>query len=318
MALYRHALPQLDGSLYLTDGGIETTLIFHDGLALPDFAAFDLLRSEDGRESLRRYFLTYASLAQRFGAGLVLESPTWRASADWAKRLGYTRQELAFANQAAIELLEGIRESMPAGHRPMVISGCLGPRGDGYRAARVMSEQEAELYHDEQIETLVGTAVDMVTGMTLNYVEEAIGITRAARRCGLPVAISFTLETDGRLPSGQPLSEAIAQVDAVSEAAPVYYMINCAHPTHFEQVLAGAGPWHRLRGLRANASPKSHAELDESVQLDSGNPAELGRQYAALRMLVPGLNVLGGCCGTDHRHVEQIAQACAPFFRFAG
>jgi S-methylmethionine-dependent homocysteine/selenocysteine methylase len=316
MARYRSALPQLGGALFLTDGGIETTLIFNEGLELPDFAAFDLLRRPGGRQALRKYFRAYADLAQRFETGLVLESATWRASSDWGARQGYGRQELAEANRAAIELLEDIRAELPRSVAA-VISGCLGPRGDGYNPDHVMSAAEARDYHQEQIDTFSDTAADMVTAITMNYVEEGTGIALAARRAEMPVAISFTVETDGRLPTGQPLDAAIAELDAASGGYPAYFMLNCAHPTHFEAVLAAGGAWtRRIRGLRANASRRSHAELNDSPDLDSGNPVELGLQYAMLKKrALPGMNVLGGCCGTDQRHVEQIARACAPLFR---
>ena len=315
MTLYRNSLPQLGDALFVTDGGIETALIFNEGIELPDFAAFDLLRRPGGEAALRRYYAAYVRIAKQFRAGMVLESATWRASADWGARQGYTAAQLAEANRQAIRLLEDIRRE----HRElaMVISGCVGPRGDGYRPANVMSADEAQAYHREQITTFRDTAADMVSAITMNYVEEAIGIARAAQEAGMPAAISFTVETDGRLPTGQPLKEAIEQVDGVTGSYPVYYMLNCAHPEHFEKVLEQ--PWaRRIRGLRANASRKSHAELNESTELDIGNPAELGVQYAALkRASLPNLNVVGGCCGTDHRHVQRIAAACAPLFRVA-
>ncbi len=316
MARYRNALPQLGGDLFLTDGGIETTLIFHEGLELPDFAAFHLLKNPKGEAFLRKYFRTYAEIAKRFSAGLILESATWRASADWGTRLGYTRETLADANRKAIRLLEEIRSEFANEKTKVVISGCVGPRGDGYIPTQAMSEENAEAYHREQVETFAGTAADMVTVITMNYVEEAIGIARAARRAGMPVAISFTVETDGKLPTGQTLRAAIEQMDAATSRYPSYYMINCAHPTHFEHVLARGEPWtKRIRGLRANASRKSHAELNESPELDVGDPVELGMQHARLKRPLSQLNVLGGCCGTDHRHVEQIAAACLPLFR---
>ena len=318
MALYRNALPQLGGGLYLTDGGIETTLIFHEGLELPDFAAFHLLRTSEGEAALRKYFRTYAEIARRFATGLILESATWRASADWGNKLGYTSKELADANRKTIDLLEHVRKEYESEKTPVVISGCVGPRGDGYVPERLMSEQAAETYHREQIEVFAGTAADMVCAITMNYAEEAIGIVRAAWQTGMPVAISFTVETDGNLPAGQSLKDAIEQVDRTTAGYPCYYMINCAHPTHFQHVLAEGGVWlGRIRGLRANASRKSHAELNESPELDIGNPVELGAEYAGLRKRFAGLNVMGGCCGTDHRHVEQIAKACSPLFRAA-
>jgi S-methylmethionine-dependent homocysteine/selenocysteine methylase len=309
---YRGALPQLDGRLWLTDGGIETTLIFNEGLELPDFAAFHLLKTAAGEAALRRYFGTYARLAQRFGTGLILESATWRASADWGAKLGYSARELAAANRKAVDLLEEIRAESNV---RSVISGCIGPRGDGYNPAHRMSEKEAEDYHSEQVEVFADSPADLVTAITMNYAEEAIGIARATRKAGMPAVISFTVETDGRLPTGQPLREAIEQADAATLRHPSYYMINCAHPAHFSHLLDGESSWTaRIGGLRANASRKSHAELNESPELDAGNPAELGAQYAALKRRLPRLNVMGGCCGTDHRHVEQMAAACAPLF----
>jgi S-methylmethionine-dependent homocysteine/selenocysteine methylase len=310
---YRKALPQLGDALFVTDGGIETALIFNEGLELPDFAAFDLFRRAGGEAALRRYYAAYVRIAAQFGAGMVLESATWRASADWGARLGYSGAQLAEANRQAIRLLEDMRGE----HRElaMVISGCVGPRGDGYSPARVMPAAEAQAYHREQIAVFAESAADLVSAITMNYVEEAIGIAQAAQEAGMPVAVSFTVETDGRLPTGQPLKEAIEQVDAETGSYPSYYMLNCAHPDH----LALEKQWsHRIRGLRANASRKSHAELNDSAELDIGNPAELGAQYAALkRGALPMLNVVGGCCGTDHRHVQRIAAACAPLFRVA-
>ena len=316
MARYRDALPQLGGDLFLTDGGIETTLIFHEGLELPDFAAFHLLQHSDGTAALRKYFHAYAAIARCYGVGVVLESATWRASADWATRLGYSNEALADANRRAIDMLEQVRQEYETDHSQVVISGCVGPRGDGYSPTQVMSEDASEAYHREQIETFAGTAADLVTAITMNYVEEAVGIVRAARSAGLPTVISFTVETDGALPTGQSLKAAIEQVDAATSSYPCYYMINCAHPSHFEQVLAEGEPWvQRIRGLRANASRQSHAELNESTELDVGNPAELGEQYAVLkRTRLAQLNIMGGCCGTDSRHVEEIAKACEPLF----
>ena len=307
---YRAHLPQLDGDLFLTDGGIETTLIFHQGLDLPLFAAFDLLKDDEGTETLRSYYEPYIALARERGLGLVLESPTWRASPRWASEIGYSEQELDDMNRSAIGLMEELRDRYDTGDVPIVISGCLGPQDDGYNPAMKLTAPEAQDYHAVQIATFRDTAADMVTAITMTYADEAVGIARAAQEAGLPASISFTLETDGRLPSGQALGEAIEEVDEQTGGAPVYYMINCAHPTHFEDVVEAREPWlERLRGLRANASMKSHAELDEAAELDEGDPEDLGRRYAALRAKLPQLNVLGGCCGTDHRHVAAIRDA---------
>ena len=305
----RKRLPQLDGGTFLTDGGIETTLIFHHGLELPLFAAFTLLGDDDGTEALRLYYAPYAIMARDRGLGLVLEAPTWRASPGWATQLGYSLEELDRLNRKAIALMEELRAEYASG-APIVISGCIGPQGDGYAPETMLTEAEAENYHSTQIGTFADTSADLVTAITMTYAEEATGVARAAAAHGLPSVISFTLETDGRLPSGQALGGAIQQVDDATDGAPAYYMINCAHPTHFESALADGGGWlERIGGLRTNASTKSHAELDEAEELDEGDPADLGARHAALKALLPKVNVLGGCCGTDHRHVGEICSA---------
>lgn len=311
MSQYRQHLPQLDDDMFMTDGGMETTLIFHDGVDLPYFAAFDLLKDGAGIRWLRDYYDRYTAIAREHGLGIVLESPTWRASADWGEKLGYDAVALADANRRAIGLLLEVRAAWETPLTQVVVSGNLGPRGDGYRPDGRMSVSQAQDYHAAQIKTFALTDADMVSAFTLNYVDEAVGIARAARACAMPVAISFTLETDGRLPSGDALGDAIGRTDDATDGYPAYYMINCAHPTHFESVLQAGGDWlERIRGLRANASARSHAELDEATELDIGDPHELAEHYRALRALLPRLNVVGGCCGTDHRHVAAICSAC--------
>ncbi len=310
MAKYRDALPQLGGNVFLTDGGIETTLIFLDGLELPYFAAFHLLKDTAGEMALRKYFGSYATLAKQQGVGCILESATWRASADWGAKLGYSAEALREANLRAVALLHEIRAQHESPGSPMVVSGCIGPRGDGYNPESFMSATEAERYHGAQATAFRDADADLVTAITMTYPNEAVGLTRAAQAAGMPVAISFTVETDGRLPNGALLGEAIEEVDAATGSAPAYYMINCAHPTHFADVLTPGAPWTaRIRGLRANASTKSHAELDQATELDIGNPPELARQYRALAAKLPNLTVLGGCCGTDQRHVTAICEA---------
>jgi S-methylmethionine-dependent homocysteine/selenocysteine methylase len=317
MAKYRRALSQMRGDFFLTDGGIETTLIFLEGLDLPFFAAFHLFRTPQGEDALRKYFRTYAELAKKHRSGLVLETATWRASADWGNKLGYSSRELAEVNRRSVAMLEEVRTEYETAESSIVISGCIGPRGDGYAPTELMSVDQAESYHSQQVETFAGTAADLVTAITMNYAEEAIGLARAAKNEELPVVISLTVETDGRLPSGQPLGDAIKQIDAATSSYPSYFMINCAHPSHFSSVVEGEQPWKdRIHGLRANASKMSHAELNEASELDAGDPEELGRDYAMLKSRqLKHLNVFGGCCGTDHRHVDQMAFACLPLFR---
>jgi S-methylmethionine-dependent homocysteine/selenocysteine methylase len=303
---HRTQLPQLSGGVFITDGGMETTLIFHDGIDLPLFAAFDLLKDDEGREALRAYYATYVELARERGVGIVLDTPTWRASRDWGDRLGYSARELDGINRDAVSLVSELRGPDDT----IVISGCIGPRGDGYRADDRMTAGGAEEYHAAQVASFAATEADLVSALTMTYVDEAVGIVRAAVAAGMPAVVSFTVETDGLLPSGMTLREAIERVDAETESAPAYFMINCAHPTHFEHVLEEGAPWvARIGGLRANASAKSHAELDESETLDEGDPVDLGRRYSALRGRLPAASVVGGCCGTDHRHVAEICTA---------
>lgn len=310
-AKYRHRLPQGDGRLFLTDGGIETCLIFEDGLDLPHFAAFPLMRDAKGRKSLVRYYERYIDIARANSMGFVLESPTWRASVDWGARLGYSAADIAAINVEAIGLMHDLRQGHEAPASPMVVSGCIGPRGDGYVPGEVMPEDVAQAYHALQVGAFADAGADMVTAITMTNTSEAVGIVRAALQAGMPVAIAFTVETDGRLPTGQTLTEAIGIVDQATANGPAYYMINCAHPTHFQEVMEAGQDWtRRIRGLRANASRRSHQELNDSPDLDAGNPIELGGQYRDLVQVHPQINVLGGCCGTDHRHVECIALAC--------
>ena len=306
-------LPQLTGDrLFITDGGLETTLIFHEGLELPDFAAFDLLKDPGGVEALRRYYAPYVAIAREEGLGVVLDTPTWRANADWGPELGYDRAGLVRVNRDAVAFAQELRASAGGAPAPIVVDGVIGPRGDGYVAGDLMTADAAAAYHALQAEAFATAGADMLTAVTMTYAEEAIGIARAAAAAGLPCAISFTVETDGRLPSGQELGAAIAAVDAATDGGPAYYMVNCAHPSHFEHVLGELGDLAgRIGGLRVNASSKSHAELDEATELDEGDPAALRGEHAALLAQLPAVTVLGGCCGTDARHVAAASAAWA-------
>lgn len=296
--------------IFLSDGGLETDMIFNEGIELPHFSSISLLRSENGRSALERYYGRYIEIARAGGFGFILESPTWRSSPDWGDLLGMDQAELKAANAAAIRLMIALRERHAAPGFPIVVSGCVGPRGDGYVAKHIMRAETAEAYHDEQIGAMAGAGAEIISAITMTNANEAIGIARAAARHNLASVISFTVETDGCLPDGQPLGEAIGDVDSATGDGPAYYMINCAHPTHFANVLDADARWmRRLMGLRANASTCSHAELDNATELDIGDPADLGARYRALHDRHTNLRVFGGCCGTDHRHIAAIAQA---------
>ena len=311
MPAYRDSLPQLTDAVFLTDGGIETTLIYDDGFDLPDFAAFPLLNEAAGHAALQRYFDAYVTVAVRNRVGIVLETPTWRASPDWAGRQSYSAEQLSAVNQAAVDLLVGARQRWERPDTPVVISGCVGPRGDGYHPAELMTIEDARTYHGLQARAFADSEADLITAITMTHPAEAIGITLAANDVGMPVVISFTVETDGTLPSGDRLGDAITAVDDATGGYPAYYMINCAHPTHFASVLDPDASWTaRIGGIRANASAMSHAELDAATELDTGDPTELAEQYRELCRHLPNLRVLGGCCGTNHHHIDAIATAC--------
>jgi homocysteine S-methyltransferase len=311
--LHRNALPQLSGEVFLTDSGLETDLIFNEGFELPEFASFVLVDDAQGTAALKAYFRRHVDIAVQHGCGVILEAPTWRASRDWGSRIGYPAAELRRVNESAAGLLSQLRgEYQDAASSPVVASGCIGPRADAYRPAECMGEDEAEDYHSEQIAILAATEVDLVHAMTITYAAEAIGIARAAGGAGVPAAISFTTETDGRLPDGTSLADAVAAVDADTGGSPAYYGVNCAHPSHFASALPGGAIGARVRSVRANASKKSHAELDESPTLDAGDPVELADDYLRLHAQHPSISILGGCCGTDARHMQAIADAFLP------
>jgi len=302
-------LGQLGGRTFISEAGFETDLIFHHGIDLPHFATFPLLESASHRETIRTYFDSVIDLARRDGTGVVIETATWRASSDWGALLGYDADALDRVNRDAVNLFIELRAANP--DVPVVISGNVGPRGDGYAVADEMSSTDAAAYHQPQVRSLARAGADLVSAFTLNYAQEATGIVLAGVREQVPVVISFTLETDGRLPSGQTLASAIEEVDAATNAAAAYFMVNCAHPTHFTRVLDSPGPWDRLQGIRANASPMSHEELDNATELDRGDPATLVAGYLSIAERLPHLAVVGGCCGTDLEHLDRISSAFA-------
>jgi homocysteine S-methyltransferase len=305
-------LPQLDAERpYISDGGLETTLVFRDGIELPDFAAFPLLDADTGRAALARYYRPYLDLAERLCTGMVLDTPTWRANLDWGARLGYDAVSLAAVNRRAVEFVRELADHRPV--VPTVINGVIGPRGDGYVVGATMSPSEAAAYHGLQARSFAEADAHMISAITMTYAAEAIGVTRASSAVGLPVVISLTVETDGRLPSGQSLGDAITSIDDATDGTPAYYMVNCAHPAHFSTALGATASWtSRIHGIRANASRLSHAELDASTELDRGDIDELAELYRS-RSRRLDLRVVGGCCGTDDEHVAAIAASLGLF-----
>lgn len=305
----RDLLSLTKGRLWLTDGGLETAMVFLEGIELPQFASFTLLDSPHGRERITAYFDGFLHEARHLDTGFILDTLTWRASDGWADVMGIGRDRMAAINRDAVEFAKGIRARHRDHGRPILIDGVVGPQGDAYAPDRILTADEAEDYYRPQVRALAEAGADLISGITLSDVGQAVGLTRLAAEVGLPAVMSFTVETDGRLVSGLTLAEAIRQTDAATGAAPAWYMVNCAHPEHFRDALDG--DWKgRLGGIRANASRQSHAELDEAAELDDGNPDELAAAYRELKVLLPNLRVVGGCCGTDLRHVSAIGHAC--------
>jgi homocysteine S-methyltransferase len=311
MARYRQALPQLDGSTFLCDAGLETDLIFNHGIEIREFAAHTLMEDDQGRQALSDYFQGFLSLARDSGCGYILDTQTWKAHPHWAEDLNESREQQEQVNRDSVAFIAALRDQYASNTGPIVLNAIVGPRGDAYAPEVELAVDEAEAYHAQQLQWLAGTEADMVTAMTFTQSDEATGFVRAANALKLPAVISFTVETDGKLPTGESLASAISAVDAATQSGAAYFMVNCAHPDHFSDVL-GDEPWaRRIRGIRCNASRQSHAELDACETLDDGNPAELGDQYLQIKAKMPWLNIFGGCCGSDLRHVTQIANRLA-------
>ncbi len=295
------------------DAGLETAMIFHEGFDLPEFASFVLLDSAKGRAALDRWFDGFVALARNGGTGFVLDTATWRANMGWAAALGLDEAGIRRVNAEAVAFARDWRAARETADLPILINGVIGPSGDGYRIEVTRAAEEAAHIHEPQVQALAKAGVDMVTAVTMTHADEAIGVALAAGEAGLPHVLSFTVETDGALPSGQGLQDALAEVEAATGGSPLFYMVNCAHPSHFAHRLQG--PMRdRIGGIRANASRLSHAELDAATELDDGDPVAFGADYAVLSAHLPGLRIIGGCCGSDHRHV---AAACGHLHRTA-
>lgn len=312
MSKYRNDLPFGSDRYFLTDGGMETDFIFHHGIDIPDFATFELLKKPAMEDFIRDYFKQYTDIANKNGAGFILGGLTWRANNDWGAKFGYdTPEKVDAVVKKVIQYLNKVRNELETEDMPIVISGSLGPRGDGYDPGNPISTESAKEYHSAQIRSFYESDTDFVSALTMANAPETLGIVLAAKEIDMPIAVSFTVETDGNLPTGMSIKEAIEIIEEKSDAYPIYYMINCAHPTHFAHILKESGKWKdRLMGIRANASKCSHEELDNATELDDGNPLEFGKEYQDILAHNPQIKIIGGCCGTDHRHVDEAAKAC--------
>jgi S-methylmethionine-dependent homocysteine/selenocysteine methylase len=317
--------PALDdlrhGRTFLTPGGTETFLLFQQGFPLREGCAFEVFDDDAAWARLQdEYLRPILATAAAHGQGVLLDTLVWRAHPDFISLLGYRAEDLGRFNQLAVERTRDVvaswRSRAGAADVPVLLTADVGPRGDGYQVAdRELTPEAAHEYHRAQMEVLARAGVDLVCALTMTSVAEAIGVARAAREAGLPVIVSPTVETDGTLPDGTPLGELVRRVDDATGGLPLFYMVNCAHPAHVTPALewarrVGEGWLRRFKGIRANSSRKSHAELDNSPELDRGNPSELGDEVAQMQRDYD-LCVVGGCCGTDAEHVSAISAATA-------
>ncbi|MCP5083255.1 MAG: homocysteine S-methyltransferase family protein [Alphaproteobacteria bacterium] len=303
-------LPQMNGKICLTEGGIETYMQYKKGHELRHFCLFDLLNDAQAVTDLRTYHERLIEVALKHKVGAILDGLHYRTSQYWGELLGYSRQELREIVVQGIEFYKGLAKQYETVESPMPVSGVVGPRGDAYAVGHIMTVDEAEDYHSEQLRTMKQAGADFATALTFSQVDEAIGVVRASQTLDFAVVVSFALGADGKLKTGPSLGAAIAAVDAATQNGPAYYMVNCTHPVDFAPAFNAPGPWvDRLGGLRPNASSLAHGVLCQLGRLEEGNPVELGQQMADMATRFPQINVWGGCCGTDYAHIDQIAAA---------
>jgi len=301
--------PRLENKFYLTEGGSETEILYKWSFELPEFAMFTLLDDPEADNVIRGMFRRYFDVAAEHGTAMLLNGHDYRASPDWGAKLGYSSEDLRNVQHRVIRFLDDLRAEYADRVSDVYIAACIGPRGDAYGTGGDISADESEDYHSVQLHNLDGTAADMAVAATFNNVPEAIGVIRAANSIGIPIGVSLTLTPEGRLRSGPSLREAIETIDEASGGGAVWFGTNCAHPVEFEPALADAGPWlERLRYIRPNAAKMDKIALCSLGHLEDGDPVELGQQMGEVARRFPRVDILGGCCGTDERHLSQIAQ----------
>jgi len=298
------------GEFFLTEGGTETEMMYRHGFELPEFCMLPLLDNPQAVSAMRGMFCQQLDVAAEFGLSFLLTGLDYRASPDWGAKLGYSPSALADANIAAIEFLRDIAKGYEGQIPHLHIGGILGPRGDAYSLNNEITAESAAAYHAVQLETLKRANVDFVCAATFNSIAESVGALRAADRIGLPLSVSLTLDSSCRLKSGPTLAEAITEIDAqAGDAAPEFYMVNCSHPLEYEPALENQDWIRRLRGVRPNASKMEKLALCKLGHIEEGDPVELGSQVRDLSKRYPHMDIFGGCCGTGHNHLREIAKA---------
>ena len=301
--------PRLDNKFYLTEGGSETEIMYKWGFELPEFEMYPLLDNPQADEIIRNMFRRYFEVAAQHDTGMLLNGHDYRASPDWGAKLGYSPEALRNMQHRVIDFLDGMRAEYADRVSDVYIAACIGPRGDAYGSGGEITADEAEDYHSVQLKNLDGTAADMAVAATFNNVPEAIGVIRAANGAGRPIGVSLTLTPEGRLRSGPGLGEAIETIDEATDGGAAWFGTNCSHPLEFEPALAEQGPWlDRLRYIRPNAARMDKIALCSLGHLEDGDPVELGGQMGEVARRLPRADIIGGCCGTDERHLSEIAR----------
>lgn len=308
MTLQSTTFPREDGILYLTEGGTETEVIYRHGHELRDFAMFELMNKPEAVRDMENMYRRYLDKAAQYGFSALMSGFDYRASPDWGAKLGYSAEGLREMQHKCIDFLRGVSRAYEDQIERIAIAGCIGPKGDAYSLNRDITAEEAEDYHATQCETLRDCGVDLIWAATINNIPEAVGISRAAARVGLPVNMSFTLDSSHKLKSGPSLKEAIEATDTEAGAArPDSYGINCSHPLEFEPALE-PGDWaRRLRSLRPNAAKMDKVSLCKLGHIEEGDPEELGQMMGDLAKRYPDIDIWGGCCGTWDKHFDRIA-----------
>ncbi len=291
-----------ESPLVLTDGAIETRAVYEFHRDLTDLEVFTLLGDAQGREILHTIYSTYAQIAAKFNVPMQLGTPTWRASRNWTG-------DVAEVNAQAVALVREVASSTGA---RVVIAGVIGPSSDGYDPSGALNTEDAVTYHREQASALASAGVDLLYAPTFPVTDELQGAARAMSEMKLPFAVAPMLHADGKMPDGTTLAAAIARLDEDAAARPWHYMLGCLYPTHAATALeslfrSAPALAHRVVGLKANGSPLPPESLDGSTTLQTTAPDVFARDLWECAQNF-GLHVLGGCCGTDTRHIEALAE----------
>lgn len=295
---------------YLAEGGTETEIMFRHGYDFPHFAVFELFKNPEATERLRDMYKRYLDVVAESGFGALIGGLDYRASPDWADLLGYSREGLFDVQSQCIDFLRDVARPYHGQIPDIRICGITGPRGDAYALNKTITTDEAEEYHSVQMETLKSLDVDMVWAATLNNVPEAVGISRAAARHGLPVCVSFTLTSDHVLRSGPTLREAVEATDLqAGPEKPVCYGLNCSHPLEFAPALEPGDWFKRVRNIRPNAAMMDKIALCKLNHLEEGDPVELAGHLGEMATAHPHIDMWGGCCGTWDKHLREIGRA---------